>query len=244
MSRDNQDPIVEIVEALEIAGRPPDSYNLLEYIDVEAFGDVIQSLHDEYYIRFSIDEVEVTATEEGITAKPRPSKGPAEVADTEPAITGEMLSDSGIESKQTANNAIYQRAIDLTHRILPADVVKIAVPRDGSLVPLVSTNDGNVGPDYAVPIEISIPGQVLASGVSSVVGDMQQTRGASSASASTSGKDQHITRSMLCVPIGESGVLVAFASQPDRFKDEHREIAEEMGKLVEEATRETPNTDS
>lgn len=237
-----KDSIVEIVEALESTGRAPDSYNLLDYIDVEALDNVLNSLQGEFYITFSVDGVDVEITESGVTATQVGLSRTAQISHEAPAMRGENVTRPPEQATLETKRNACERAISLTQRILPADLVKIAIPQHNQLVPFVSTNDGNVGPKHAVSIDMSIPGQVIASGVSSVIGDLQQTRGASCTTTSTAEQDHRVTRSMLCVPIGDLGVLVAFSYQANAFDDADREMAEDIGKLVLASAHKDTNT--
>lgn len=60
MGARDDDLAIEIIEALDTAGLPPESYRLFDYVDPEALERVVRSFSDGYSITFSVESVTIT----------------------------------------------------------------------------------------------------------------------------------------------------------------------------------------
>ena len=133
-----------------------------------------------------------------------------------------------IDSKEIAD--IYEWGISITADILDADMVKIAERQQSLLVPIASTDDGNTGKEFAVSIDASIPGGVLRTGESTIIDDRTAVRGEAVTAESTSSDYQH--RSVLCVPVGSYGVLMALARAVNAFDEQQLTNVEQVASII------------
>ena len=61
--------VVEIVEVLEENGVGRESYQLPQYVDPDALGQFVASLDDEFTVTFTVENVRVEVTQEGVTTE-------------------------------------------------------------------------------------------------------------------------------------------------------------------------------
>lgn len=59
--------VVEIVDTLEACGLDPDSYQLYDYIDVEALDEVCASSSGDLEVRFTIEGIRIAVTPDTVT---------------------------------------------------------------------------------------------------------------------------------------------------------------------------------
>lgn len=65
---DRSSIIVDIVDVLDDQGVASDSYHLHEYIDTDALVSLIDSANNPITVSFTVENVEVTVTKEGVLA--------------------------------------------------------------------------------------------------------------------------------------------------------------------------------
>jgi len=61
--------VVEIVEVLEENGVGRESYQLPQYVDPDALGQFVASLDGEFTVTFTVENVRVEVTQEGVTTE-------------------------------------------------------------------------------------------------------------------------------------------------------------------------------
>ena len=61
--------VVEIVEVLEENGVGRESYQLHQYVDPDALGQFVASLDGEFTVTFTVENVRVEVTQEGVTTE-------------------------------------------------------------------------------------------------------------------------------------------------------------------------------
>lgn len=134
------------------------------------------------------------------------------------------------------SEAVVSWVCDALEATVDPDETLVLERRHGDLVPAEQTDGGS---EAAVPIETTIPGGVLIDGTGCVIadrqaisndGDVQVSRSPAGSVAPT-----ETYRSMICVPIGKRGVLVALGTEPHDFEDDERAIAETIAQLAETA---------
>ncbi|SFS91636.1 HalOD1 output domain-containing protein [Halostagnicola kamekurae] len=59
--------VVEIVDTLEACGLDPDSYQLYDYVDVEALEQVCASSNGDIEIRFTVEGIRIAVTPDTVT---------------------------------------------------------------------------------------------------------------------------------------------------------------------------------
>ena len=222
--------IVAIVDVLEEAGVPPESYTLQDVVDVEALEQLRHSTNGDFSIslvvegvKLQIDDKKVRVQNPGVLSDGSDDAATRAVTD---AISGchELLA---CESDQAA----YEWAIEFLQSKIPARMFKVAIPEGDFLVPTVSTHGGRVGQENAIPIDLSIPGSVYRSGTSHLAPDLQNVRGDETAGcASERSTIDH--RSLVCAPIGDIGVIVGFDRDPGAFSSDDLALVEATGRLV------------
>ena len=133
---------------------------------------------------------------------------------------------------------VYEEAVAVLHNIVEANLVKFAKVEDDLLTPIISTNGGNTGPTNAVPVASTIPGSVYSSGNGCVIDDLLDVRGCATVSQRSNSSSHGVgqpagNRSMLCVPVGLHGVLVACHQAPSAFDDNDLTVATAIGNLAD-----------
>lgn len=222
--------IVAIVDVLEEAGVPPESYTLHDVVDVEALEQLRNSANGDCSISLVVEGVRLEIDDTGVRVRNRgdwnDGSDDAATRSVTDAISGcqELLA---CESDQAA----YEWAVEFLQSKIPARMFKVAIPEGEFLVPTVSTHGGRVGPENAIPIDLSIPGSVYRSGTSHVAPDLHNVRGGETAACS--GEQSTIDhRSLVCAPIGETGVIVGFDRHPEAFSSDDLALVEATGRLV------------
>ena len=132
---------------------------------------------------------------------------------------------------------LYDEAVSVLSNIVKADLVKFAKAEEDLLIPIISTNGGNTGPSSAVSVSTTIPGAVYNSGDGCLIDDLFDVRGSGTtpqralSTNEVGGPGEH--RSMLCVPVGEHGVIIACHRAPGAFDDDDLAVATAIGELTD-----------
>lgn len=131
--------------------------------------------------------------------------------------------------------AVYEWGVAQLTDSIDADVCKVAVQADGLLVPRISNNGGKTGREHAIPIATTIPGSVFVSGEGCTVPDLRDMRGgaATADSAGNAAIQPDVGhRSMVCAPMGDIGVIVGLAEEPEAFDEADLAFAQTIGRIM------------
>jgi len=69
MDPDRSPLLVEIVDALDDQGVAQDAYQLHDYVDPDALSQLVDSVEEPFSVSFTVKGVQVTVTEDGVTAE-------------------------------------------------------------------------------------------------------------------------------------------------------------------------------
>ena len=61
--------VVEIVDALADQGVASDSYQLHDYVDLDALSQLLDSVDGPFSVSFTVEDLRVAVTEDGVTAE-------------------------------------------------------------------------------------------------------------------------------------------------------------------------------
>ena len=143
---------------------------------------------------------------------------------------------------------VFQRAVDGGAEVLGADVCRLAVEDDGSLVPAASSGDEPVDRYDPQPADHGIAGATFRSNAPILVDDLGDTRSATPASGPEPGPyltdgpqpstdPEPVYRALLSAPIGDLGTIQALATEPGAFSDDDREVLELLTAHIETAAQ-------
>ncbi len=121
--------------------------------------------------------------------------------------------------------ARFQPIVDLIESGLAADKCKFAVAEDDVLIPVAVSGDDQANPHSTHPIAGSLLGQVYSAGTPCVIDDLRNER---SAARTSEPSHRPEFRSVLSVPVNDTGVLVAAATEPGAFTEADRELVERL----------------
>jgi signal transduction histidine kinase len=141
---------------------------------------------------------------------------------------------SGLLAARTPDD-VYERVLEACTTRLGTDRCTIAVDTDDGLEPVaVDVDRDTVDGPSAEPLDYR--SLAIRDGESYLIDDLTDTR---STTASADGDSRPLTdaaaRSLLCVPIGELGVVAASSSERGSFSDADREWLEALVSYVESA---------
>jgi K+-sensing histidine kinase KdpD len=129
-------------------------------------------------------------------------------------------------------NEIQQTAVTTLHQLLDADYGTLAIAENESLSTKAPTTDGTDPPFAQLLSGDEIIDHAYTSGKSCIIDDLTDVRSASSASPPDSSPP---FRSLLCVPVGDWGLLVAAAYEPAAFTDGDLEAIDQLGTYIKPA---------
>ena len=143
---------------------------------------------------------------------------------------------------------VFQRAVDGGAEVLDADVCRLAVEDDGSLVPAASSGDEPVDRYDPQPADSGVAGATFQSNAPILVDDLEDTRSATPASGPEPGPyltdgpqpatdPEPAYRALLSAPIGDLGTIQALAAEPGAFSDDDREVLELLTTHIETAVQ-------
>lgn len=138
----------------------------------------------------------------------------------------------------TSRKEVFTEAAAMVLTAVEAELVTFAEAESDMLTPIISTADGDMGPRDAIPVTTTIPGCVYQSGNGCVIDDLLDVRGSTAVSSCDSSTNdlrhpgKH--RSMVCAPVGEHGILVAYRREPAAFDDHDLAVATAIGDLTEQ----------
>ena len=142
---------------------------------------------------------------------------------------------------------VFQRAVDGGEEVLGADVCRLAVEDDGSLVPAASSGDEPVNRYDPQPVDDGIAGVTFQSNAPIVIDDLGYIRGTAAAGSypesyladeSPSVADPALPhRALLSAPIDGIGTIQALATEPGTFSDDDREVLELLTTHIETAVQ-------
>lgn len=162
----------------------------------------------------------------------------------------EQMGDISLESivelvSADSTNDVYEWGISQLRSQIGADMCKLAVATDGLLVPTVSTDRGETGRQHAIPIATTVPGSIFATGEPNTIADLENTRSGTLTAPETapaSSTYQELShRSMVCAPVGNLGVLVGLAREPNAFDEADLEITADLGRVIAAAAERLGN---
>jgi signal transduction histidine kinase len=129
-------------------------------------------------------------------------------------------------------NEIQQTAVTTLHQLLDADYGTLAIAENDSLGTKAPPIDGTDLPFAHLLSGTGLIEHAYRSGKSCIIDDLTDVRSASSASPPDTSPP---FCSLLCVPVGDWGILVAAAHEPAAFTDEDLEAIDQLGTYVEPA---------
>lgn len=133
----------------------------------------------------------------------------------------------------TTPQELFRWGVEVVEHVTDADLTTFARRDEGLLVPTVSTKGDDLEREHGFPLDTSIPGAALLDGRGVVIDDRADRRGDVVAQDGSFHPERH--RSMLCVPVGEYGVLIAFGRQQAAFGDRMLAHATDVARIVETA---------
>lgn len=131
------------------------------------------------------------------------------------------------------DNDVYRAAARVATDLLDADVCTIAVADENELRAQATsgTKSGSLASEYL--IDTSIPGTVYTGGDPCRIDDLSDVRSTAAASEPDTTQDKPNGtpefRSLLVVPFGEIGVLIAADTTPGAFTEADRDTASKLG---------------
>lgn len=215
--------LYEIVGALEDAGVEPMSFVLHDTVSPDALERVVADLEGDFRIAFEIEGIPLEITPEGVRAGDRiHTTRDGDVAALEPVVAADEPDEA------------MDAAVSVLEDAIGAEVTKVAVARNGRLVPAATTAGGQTGPDHAVPIENSIPGTVYESGSGCVISDLHDVRGSVASTPATAAGPTHPgpDRSFVCAPVREFGVVYGVHQEPAVFVDRDLAATRTVGRVL------------
>ena len=144
---------------------------------------------------------------------------------------------------------VFQRAVDGGAEVLGADVCRLAIEDDGSLVPAASSGDEPLDRYDPQPADHGVAGATFRSNAPILVDDLEDTRSATPASGPEPGPyltdgpqpatdPEPAYRALLSAPIGDLGTIQALAAEPGAFSDDDdREVLELLTTHIETAVQ-------
>jgi PAS domain S-box-containing protein len=131
---------------------------------------------------------------------------------------------------------VYQRTADGAVDVFPADVARVATADGDQLVPAASSDHSSLEQCQPVSPTLGYAGQSRQSGEVLRLDDLTDTRSAAQSPLQDGGTlpdaDQAEPRALLSIPLGEYGVLQAFAYEPAAFSARDEEVAEMLATHV------------
>ncbi|TQQ78561.1 PAS domain S-box protein [Halonotius terrestris] len=131
---------------------------------------------------------------------------------------------------------VYQRTADGAVDVFPADVARVATMDGDQLVPAASSDQGSIDQCQPVSATLGYAGQSYQSGEILRLDDLTDTRSAAQSPRQDGGTqpdaDPAEPRALLSIPLGEYGVLQAFAYEPGAFSARDEEVAEMLATHV------------
>jgi PAS domain S-box-containing protein len=131
---------------------------------------------------------------------------------------------------------VYQRTADGAVDVFPADVARVAAVDGDQLVPAASSDQGSIDQCQPVSATLGYAGQSYQSGEVLRLDDLTDTRSAAQSPRQDGGPQPDVDpaepRALLTIPLGEYGVLQAFAYEPAAFSDRDEEVAEMLATHV------------
>ncbi|WP_230455316.1 PAS domain-containing sensor histidine kinase [Halorubrum sp. BV1] len=131
---------------------------------------------------------------------------------------------------------VYQRTADGAVDVFPADVARVAIADGDQLVPAASSDPDSIEERMPVSTTIGYAGQSYQSGEVLRLDDLTDTRSAAQSPLEDGGPqpdtDPAEPRALLSIPLGEYGVLQAFAYEPAAFSARDEEVAEMLATHV------------
>ncbi|WP_203229215.1 sensor histidine kinase [Halobellus captivus] len=139
-------------------------------------------------------------------------------------------------TRAASKEQVYQRTADGAVDVFPAAVARVAIADGDQLVPAASSDHESLEECEPVSATLGYAGQSYQSGEVLRLEDLTDTHSAARSSLQDGGSlpdaDPTEPRSLLSIPLGEYGVVQAFAPEPAAFTDRDEEVAEMLATHV------------
>ncbi|UPV77090.1 PAS domain S-box protein (plasmid) [Halorussus limi] len=139
-------------------------------------------------------------------------------------------------TRAASTEQVYQRTADGVVDVFPAAVARVAIADGDQLVPVVSSDHESLEECQPVSATLGYAGQSYQSGEVLRLDDLTDTRSAAQSPLQDGGSlpdaDPAEPRALLSIPLGEYGVVQAFAYEPAAFSDRDEEVAEMLATHV------------
>lgn len=135
-----------------------------------------------------------------------------------------------------SSEQVYQRTVDGAVDVFPAAVARVAIADGDQLVPAASSEHESLEKCEPVSASLGYAGQSYQSGEVLRLDDLTDTRSAAQSSLQDGGSlpdaDPTEQRALLSIPLGEYGVVQAFAYEPGAFSARDEEVGEMLATHV------------
>jgi len=135
-----------------------------------------------------------------------------------------------------SSDQVYQRTADGAIDVFPADVARVAIADGDQLVPVASSDHESLEECQLVSATLGYAGQSYQSGEVLRLDDLTDTRSAAQSPLQNGGPQPDAAptepRALLSIPLGEYGVVQAFAEEPAAFSARDEEVAEMLATHV------------
>jgi PAS domain S-box-containing protein len=139
-------------------------------------------------------------------------------------------------TRAASKEQVYQRTADGAVDVFPADIARVAIADGDQLVPAASSDHEPSSQCQPVSATLGYAGQSYQSGAVLRLDDLTDTRSAAQSPLQDGGPqpdaDAAEPRSLLSIPLGEYGIVQAFAHEPAAFSDRDEEVAEMLATHV------------
>jgi PAS domain S-box-containing protein len=141
-------------------------------------------------------------------------------------------------TRAASKEQVYQRTADGAVDVFPAAVARVAIADGDQLVPAASSDHESLEKCEPVSASLGYAGQSYQSGEVLRLTDLTDTRSAAQSPREDGGPQPQPDanpaepRALLTIPLGEYGVLQAFAHEPAAFSDRDEEVAEMLATHV------------
>ncbi|MXR43025.1 PAS domain S-box protein [Halobaculum sp. WSA2] len=139
-------------------------------------------------------------------------------------------------TKAASKEQVYQRTADGTVDVFPADVARVAIADGDQFVPAASSDHDLHNQCQPVSATLGYAGQSYQSGAVLRLDDLTDTRSAAQSPLQDGGPQPEANpaepRSLLSIPLGEYGVVQAFAHEPAAFSERDEQVAEMLATHV------------
>ncbi|WP_435066305.1 PAS domain S-box protein [Halobaculum sp. EA56] len=139
-------------------------------------------------------------------------------------------------TRAASKEEVYQRTADGVVDVFPAAVARVAIADGDQLVPAASSDHESLEECQPISATLGYAGQSYQSGEVLRLDDLTDTRSAAQSPVqdreSLPDADLAEPQALLSIPLGEYGVVQAFAHEPAAFSERDEEVAEMLATHV------------